>query len=542
MTELIAKSRRLWHTVRPLRSVQITNRIARRLARPKVRSFAPPVLQMRPERWQSAIRKPNSQLANGLFRFLNEEYDLARGGWDDPDVSKLWRYNLHYHDALVQKDPCDPEGLIAWWIEENPAPHGSGWEPYTVSLRIVNWVKFWLHGGTLDDAARASLAQQTDWLLQRIEWHLLGNHLYVNGKALVFASVLLNGSLGKRAETLGLRILLEETPEQFLDDGGQFERSPMYHALGLEDLLDLVNLCQSFDKPALRDLEDVIRPRIPAALRWMQMMSHPDGRIGLFNDAAFGIAAEADALNHYAERLGFGAEPVPEQGVHELAPSGYVRCQRGDTVALLDCAPLGPRYLPAHAHADTLSFELSNGAQRIVVNGGTSVYGLGPERAAQRGTAAHSTVVVDGRNSSDVWAGFRVGRQAYPLNLSITDEGVVTCEHDGYGPCTHARSWTLGATTLEVVDRLSGPFEKAEAFFHLHPDWVPVSSGEDDFVFRTATSKGGGVVFSFVGARSVEVEDGNWHPEFGRAVPNSCLRVRFDDRELITRISWAAAD
>jgi uncharacterized heparinase superfamily protein len=68
----------------------------------------------------------------------------------------------------------------------------------------------------------------------------------------------------------------------------------------------------------------------------------------------------------------------------------------GPAVALLDVAPIGPDYLPGHAPADTLSFELSVFGQRLLVNSGTSCYGASLERLRQRATAAHNTVVVDG--------------------------------------------------------------------------------------------------------------------------------------------------
>ncbi|MFB1490650.1 MULTISPECIES: heparinase II/III family protein [unclassified Thiocapsa] len=51
--------------------------------------------------------------------------------------------------------------------------------------------------------------------------------------------------------------------------------------------------------------------------------------------------------------------------------------EAGSAVALLDVAPIGPDYLPGHAHADTLSFELSLFGQRVIVNGGTSRYRIG---------------------------------------------------------------------------------------------------------------------------------------------------------------------
>jgi uncharacterized heparinase superfamily protein len=87
-----------------------------------------------------------------------------------------------------------------------------------------------------------SLAVQARWLRRHIEWHLLGNHLFVNAKALVFAGLFFAGD--EAAEWLAQgseRFWVREVPEQVLPDGGHFELSPMYHAIILEDVLDLLN-------------------------------------------------------------------------------------------------------------------------------------------------------------------------------------------------------------------------------------------------------------------------------------------------------------
>ena len=91
------------------------------------------------------------------------------------------------------------------------------------------------------------------------------------------------------------------------------------------------------------------------------------------------------------------------------------------TPASADVGEIGPDYRPGHAHADTLCFELSVFGQRLVVNSGTSEYGLGAERLRQRGTAAHSTVQIDGADSSEVWSGFRVARRARPLCRTLDE-------------------------------------------------------------------------------------------------------------------------
>jgi uncharacterized heparinase superfamily protein len=143
----------------------------------------------------------------------------------------------------------------------------------------VNWVKWWLGGVAAEAAALHSLAVQARWLRRRLEWHLLGNHLFANAKALVFAGLFFEGDEAQEWLARGLRILERELPEQVLADGGQFERSPMYHALALEDVLDLVNVSRALgagDAP-VASLLSACEQRAPAMLHWLRCMSHPDG-------------------------------------------------------------------------------------------------------------------------------------------------------------------------------------------------------------------------------------------------------------------------
>lgn len=79
--------------------------------------------------------------------------------------------------------------LIHNWIENNPPLKGNGWEPYPTSLRIVNWVKYILSNNINDENILRSLYIQAQVLSQMLEFHLFGNHLFANAKALIFAGV-----------------------------------------------------------------------------------------------------------------------------------------------------------------------------------------------------------------------------------------------------------------------------------------------------------------------------------------------------------------
>jgi uncharacterized heparinase superfamily protein len=547
---------RLWRTVRWLKAEQIIGRIRLRLPRAGP-DLAPSPSQRRtlgvnapstPDmpRWVAPPAREPNLLAPTRMRFLGETHELTEVGWDDPSLPLLWRYNQHYFDDLNAAQASQRRewhrALVERWVSENPPGRGTGWAPYPLSLRIVNWIKASLSGFALPPPAVESLAVQARWLEHRIEWHLLGNHLFANAKALVFAGLYFDGPEAERWLTAGASVLQRELPEQILADGGQFERSPMYHALALEDILDLLNLIRAQAPPAspARALAPTIEQRAGRMLHWLRCLCHPDGTLARFNDTAEGVALTVYDLERYAAALGLVAAPAPGEGVQALEPSGYLRATRSSAVALLDVAPVGPDYLPGHAHADTLSFELSVRGCELIVNRGTSVYGDGPRRQIERGTAAHSTVQIGAHDSSEVWAGFRVGRRARPRDLRI-DGWHISAAHDGYAHLPaqplHRRAWHLGLNTLTVQDRvMPPPKDAALARFHLAPGLACEREGERSWCVR----RGARVLARArveIGAPVLEA----WQhaQRFGELVPATTLAVALVDGCAEVHWSWA---
>ncbi len=543
------KVRRYWETLRHLRSPQIWGRLAHRWHTPSPPPAAPAPPRARPLTWVPPARRKPSLTDAGCFRFLDVPGDLRADGWDGPQQEKLWRYNQHYFDDLNALDAASRSGwhraLLDAWIRENPPARGTGWEPYPTSLRIVNWIKWSLAGGAADPAFLDSLATQARWLSRRLETHLLGNHLFVNAKALVFAGSYFSGDEALGWRRLGHEILRREIPEQILPDGGQFERSPMYHALAFEDLLDLLNVERCFPAGDALVANDVGAARLTRMWSWLHAMSHPTGELALFNDTAEDIAPSLPELDAYAERLGLARPSAP--GTAHLADSGYIRLQAGDAVVLFDAAPLGPDYLPAHAHADTLSLELSLGGSRVLVNSGTSVYAEGPERSRQRGTAAHNTVVIDGQDSSEVWGSFRVARRAYPFDVRLQaapGEQQASARHDGYrrlpGKPVHARHVTLAPGRLRVDDRIEGRFRQAQSRFHFHPA-ATVSLDPEGTQGHCRLPDGRVLAWRCREARSARLEAATWHPGFGITVPNQCLALDWQGPRCVFEMQWDGA-
>lgn len=540
-----------WHTVRHLRAVQIWGRLLKQLPRPPVRCRAAPHARRPTGAWAKPARRRPSMVGPLRFRFLNVTSSVQENGWHAEAPSTLWQYNLHYFDDL---NAIDASSRRAWhkeaisdWIRGNPPSTRGGWDPYPTSLRVVNWIKWALGGVELGPAAMESLATQVRSLSGRLEYHLLGNHLFANAKALVFAGLFFEGGEARVWLERGTRILEEQVPEQILEDGGHFERSTMYHALALEDVLDLINVARAFDAALPGPCAGFIALLSSAAREmkhWLLAMMHPDGEIAFFNDAAIGVAPQPSELLRYAADV-LGAEPSSPVAVsvRHLRASGYVRADFPDAALFVDVGLVGPDYMPGHAHADTLSFELSLFGSRVIVNGGTSCYGTSEQRQAERGTAAHSTVTVDGADSSEVWSGFRVARRARPENLRVqTEDGrvAISCAHDGYrrlrGRPVHERVWEFSPRTLSVRDSIRGKVRHAVARYLLHPSVECVLDGTGCGRLRTADGRE--IHWRTAGGQAV-VDDSIYASEFGLRQPIQCIAVHFEaGAPAILELKW----
>ncbi|MCQ2394781.1 MAG: heparinase II/III family protein [Kiritimatiellae bacterium] len=454
-------------TVRYLKPVQVVNRLWRKRPHGAVSHAACPVRRAGALRvsWPTYFTCWDG---HQTFTFLNETHGCSSAeDWNAGDRKKLWLYNLHYFDCL--RTPAALDGmdarrravaLMQRWIEENPEGVGNGWEPYPISLRVVNWIKWLLREepGAEEFSAEQravlelSLAVQVRRLVQQLEYHLLANHLLANAKALVFAGLFFTGDEAAGWLKKGLALYRTQLPEQVLDDGVHFELSAMYHSIMLEDLLDCINLSESSGCGEAEFLREFASRMLGA----LNLLTGPDGAIVKFNDAAEGIALTPACLMDYAAQLG-----VSSKVVTELSPwvSGFVRLVVGDWTLLAKCGEIGPSYQPGHAHADSLSFELWRGHKKIITDTGTDRYVVDAERKRQRGSAAHNVVVIDGRNSSEVWGGHRVARRAKSLGWTVEDVGdakVLTARIRDVKGITWTRTLRLTAEGLQGEDRLEG--------------------------------------------------------------------------------------
>ncbi|ENU5779155.1 heparinase II/III family protein [Vibrio vulnificus] len=484
-----------------------------------------------------------SLFSSSDVKFLNQTGKISSSAdWNCPNKSKLWLYNLHYFDDLNSKNGFERYQLhrdfIEKWIDENPAFNGNGWEPYPISLRLVNWVKWCSLQSQVPPKYLKSMLEQANALTQQLEYHILGNHLFANAKALTFIGAYLKGENSNKLLMQGIKLLNEELEEQFLDDGAHFELSPMYHEILLWDLLELIDLAKTSDKPQfIESLPQWIRIA-EKALFWLSTMVHNDGEVSFFNDAAIGIAMQPSQIFAYAEKLGIAYELVNKSLVTNKS-SGYSRITFTNYSAIFDHANVGPDYLPGHAHADTLSFELSIGKQRVFVNSGTSLYGTSKERVRQRQTPAHNTVSVAGLDSSQVWSGFRVAKRAYArleYAISTPERVILSASHNGYmqqsPKVKHTRRLECSSDSFFIIDNLS---KATQACFHLHLhpniDVVKVSQVEINLILGDES------LCCVTSSEPMLIKDSTWHPEFGKTIVNKKIEINFANGNLRTEIT-----
>jgi len=430
----------LWRTVRHLRPKQaghqllhVVRRAAGRRVRPVPWAGPPPAL-VAADAGPFLPAPPHAQVGPGGLRLLNRTVEIGDPvDWDHAAAGPLWAFHLHQLDWLRHPDlaPEDRTRHLLDWVERHR--QGIGWQPGPISLRALTWLKLLTTPGALalDDATvsqrapdaaadaggagdtrrrlLASLASQLETLQHHLEHRLLANHYLSNLLALVAGGAALEGPAADAWLGHG-PALRDELREQVLPDGAHVERSPMYHALLLENVLDVLGWVRAAARQGRAlpgDLEAELAAAAARMLGALQVYTHPDGEIALFADSAFGIAHPPEALAGYAAARGIAPRPPARRGV--LAHAGYVRMERGPWSLLVSAAGPMPPYQPGHAHCDALAFELCVEGRRVVADTGVFEYVPGPRRHRARATRSHATLEVDGRDQAEIWGAHRVG-------------------------------------------------------------------------------------------------------------------------------------
>jgi uncharacterized heparinase superfamily protein len=444
-----------------------------------------PVDALTPGRWPTL-----PDLRAGKIRLLGLLRELGdASGWDRADAPRLWRFHLHYWDwawgLATDSDRLAARALFArlWrsWQASTGFGRGDAWHPYPAALRAWSWCA--LHhdlvaGSDIEPAFIAGLAAHAGFLRRHLENDVGGNHLIKGLKALAGLAVFF---ADERLLGLATSRLSRQLARQILADGGHYERAPAYHCQVLADLIDVADLLQA----AGRTPTGEIVAALEAMRNWLGAVLTPDGQVPLLND---GYPVDRGLLA--VLRPG----PEPAGSLLVLPDTGLVRMAVGGWHLLADVGPPCPRSLPAHAHADTFGCLVHVDGVPLLVDTGTSSYEPGPVRDFERSTAAHSTVQVDGADSTEVWGAFRAGRRARVSGLTTEAKGVgVRCEavHDGFrhlpGRPRHRRRWTLTSDGLLVEDAVTGRGRHEVVIrWQLAPGWTVRVTGDTAHLYGPA--------------------------------------------------------
>jgi uncharacterized heparinase superfamily protein len=525
---------RLARTLRWLRREQLVGQVAHRVQRALERPEAFAARPVPPDPGLRAAPRgpfvaPGAQrlgadaMRAGRLTFLNHSETLGwPPRWEDAQrLPKLWAYNLHYFEYLFALPYEDGRALALDWIARHPLRRGQvGWEPYPLSLRLGHWCRYFLglhaERSAKDPELRAALWRsmqlQADWLASHLETHILGNHLLENAAALALVGACFRGPQADRWLASGDAVLAAQLDEQVLPDGGHFERSPMYHARTLW-LLD------ALEGSGCEPLAARVRGAGERLRRALPLLCHPDGEIALLNDSVFGVANPPREL----------CAPAPP-GPFALPETGYFGARgEGGHYVVCDAAPIGPDYLPGHAHGDLLAFELSLRGRRRIVDAGVASYLPGEARAYARSTRAHNTVEIDGQDQCEFWSAFRVARRGRPHDVRFEpcDSGFrLDAWHDGYerlpARARHRRTfrWHPEGVLLvsDHVTALGAP--RMVSRLHLHPECEPVIEGPREV--RIGHPEGAFRVV-FAGAGRLSLEPSQYAPELGLSVASHAL-------------------
>lgn len=518
-----------FHTLRHLRWIQVRYRIYyifrekwRQVTKYHFDFQSVQIPSVYPLTLKPSITAYHSFFSPATFQFLNLKqkfkFDI---NWNYASYGKLWTYNLNYFEFLLQDNITEQQGLelIHDFIKKIETIK-DGLEPYPISLRTIFWLRFLAKHQINDTTINQTLFGQLKILSQYREYHIMGNHLLENGFALLFGGIYFNHlPFYKKAEN----ILRKQLEEQILNDGGHFERSPMYHQIILYRLLDCINLLDH--NTNLRQIDNTaslhlyLKEKSIKMLGWLLQMTWQNGEVLLLKDSAKNIAPTTSDLIKYAKRLGL----TPFEST--LKDSHYRRLETAHFVAIVDIGSIGPNYINGHAHSDHLSFCMQINGQNFIIDTGISTYEKNQRRQVERSTQVHNTVQISNENQSKVWGGFRVAQRA-KVTILQDDTQLICAEHNGYRhhKIIHRRTFQSIDNQLVIIDELK--YNKkviGTARFHFPATITPTLHGNQ---LQTALGK-----LTFTGnIDRININTFHYATQYNQLVTGRVVEIAFSEQ------------
>ena len=360
--------------------------------------------------------------------------------------------------------------IMSEWVDLYGRWDDYAWRPDLLGARLSAWfTHFGFYGGEAEagfnEKIFATLARQCRHLARVSDKKLSGAQRFKAIQGLIYAGVCLPES--DQYLISGLDQLEQEISRQIAPDGGHCSRNP---EIQVQVMTDIVTIRATLSAAHI-DVPSWLQKAIEVMAPMLRALRHGDGGLALFNGAGAGDQAEIDSLLTVANIRGKALSSAPHSGFHRLTA--------GRTTIIMDTGSPPDADHNRWGHAGTLSFEMSVGKERLIVNCGPARHMGKDWQAALRASAAHSTVVVDDLNSAELNLQGGFYRQPKTINSSRREhEGdmIIDATADGYEPglqLRHRRIVRLSSDGGHIFgeDRLIGSGGRAYAGrFHLHPN------------------------------------------------------------------------
>ncbi len=499
--------------------------------------------------WGGEAETANA-LFRGEYRFAGQTVSaLNQNPWRLPPPSQAWADSLHGFRWLRhfqvhggESAQRHVEALIKSWLEDYDNWHPMAWQPEVIAARLISWMSNAQVAVNRQDlvhhsAVMNSMARQARHLARTAEHTRDGWPRLQALIGLVYSGFCLPE--GAKRFDKGMKLLSRELDRLILPDGGIASRSPSDQFEALKALVALkIDL-----RSANQDIPSTIQRSIDRMAPMLRFFRHNDGGLALFNGSFEEKPEEVEQVLVAAE-----AEGKPLGGA---IYTGFQRVQSQDLLLIMDAGGPPEDDLSIGAHAGVNSFELSVGDNRVIVNCGSSeqlTTGDGWQKVS-RTTAAHSTLVIDNRNSSSILDNQRIGRPPKRVT-AIRDEmeELVSLDvtHNGYAPLygyEHERVVRVfrngkeveGTDALKAVSRVKGKNLKFDIRFHLHPDIEATPTVDGAAVGLVLPS---GAAWRFESTQGVSVEESVYLGERGHIKRTNQIVVSGDAGQQTHQVNW----
>ena len=380
-----------------------------------------------PDPWPGNAKR-GAAMVEGSFAFAGKIKRPDDSPWDEADADDGWLDALHSFDWLRDLRALGGDDALRLarrltedWISRNQRWSADVWRADIMGQRMVAWsANFELFFSSAPDPLRSTfllnMARQARHLSRIASGEGDGIARLTAIKGLLYAGLCIPGELP--LFTRATRLLEVELPRQIETDGAHVERSPAIQLRLLRDLVDIRSALIAGRQKNLPVLAEAIERTAPM----LRFFRHGDGGLALFNDSGENNAPEIDmalAQANIRKRLPDGT-----------TTNGFQRLSAGKLLAFVDTGTQPRDGWDNHAHAGTLSLEVSFGKERLVVNCGAAISSGAEWRNAARATAAHSTLAIEDTNSSD--------GEGEPIRVPVERQEAdgkvwLTTSHNGYG-------------------------------------------------------------------------------------------------------------